>query len=128
MGPVAGILFVESRSPKPNQREDSANGFRPPHCHLPYSPAYCNQFAISGHPQLNYKIFNVLAFLSTPASFAFTSVHKNYPRPLALPLSRVLPAKKPDFPATGLMDCGSAQPNYSHLSLNSLKRRSPFPL
>jgi hypothetical protein len=27
---------------------------------------------LRGHPKLNYKIFKVLAFLSTPASFAFT--------------------------------------------------------
>jgi hypothetical protein len=79
-------------------------------------------------PTLNYKIFKVLAFLSTPASFGFTSVHENYHKPLALGLSRVLPAKKPEFPATGFIDSRSAQQNYSHLSLNNLKRRSPFPL
>jgi hypothetical protein len=91
--------LLKYRSPKPNQREDSANGFRPPHFHLPYSPAYCNQFAIARTPKLNYKIFKVLAFLSTPASFGFTSVHENYHKPIALPLSRVLSAKKTRCPS-----------------------------
>jgi len=91
--------LLKDRSPKPYQREDSANGFRPPHFHLPYSPAYCNPFAIARTSQINYKIFQVLAFLSTPASFAFTSVHKNYHKPIALGLSREIPAKKPDFPS-----------------------------
>jgi hypothetical protein len=59
--------------------------------------ATCSQ--LRGHPKFNYKIFNVLAFLSTPASFAFTSVHENYHKPIALGLSREIPAKKPDFPS-----------------------------
>jgi hypothetical protein len=86
----------KARSPKPNQREDSANGFRQPHFHLPYSPAYCNNFPISRHPKyLNYKLFNVLAFLSTPASFGFTSVHENYHKPIALPCQECSQQKNP---------------------------------
>jgi hypothetical protein len=68
------------------------------------APLIATSSQLRGHPKyLNYKIVKVLAFLSTSASFAFTSVHKNH-KPIALPLSRVLPAKKPDFPSNRV-DC-----------------------
>jgi hypothetical protein len=50
---------------------------------------------LRGHPKLNYKFFKVLAFLSTPASFAFTSVHKNYHKPIALPCQEFSQQKNP---------------------------------
>jgi hypothetical protein len=36
------------------------------------APLIATRSQLRGHPKFNYKIFNVLAFLSTPASFAFT--------------------------------------------------------